>query len=80
MTLIHDINEYRMCAHNFKSPLVNKLFDVLHQLGNLVIVKPPNINEICNDSLAAISRDTIESFIKHRSDYGTLKQLITRTK
>jgi hypothetical protein len=47
MALIRDINEYRLCAKNFNSPLVDKLFSVLYSLCNLLVVKPSNLPVIC---------------------------------
>lgn len=74
MALIRDINEYRLCAKNFNSQVVDKLFTVLYSLSNLLVVKPANLNEICSgDNLAMLSKDTIESFVQLRSDYRTLK-------
>ena len=48
MALIRDINEYRLFAKNFNSPIVDKLFSVLHSLSNLLIVKPQNLQEIAS--------------------------------
>ncbi len=47
MALIRDINEYRLCAKNFNSPLVDRLFSVLYSLCNLLVVKPSNLSVIC---------------------------------
>lgn len=55
MALIRDINEYRLCAKNFNSPVVDKLFSVLYSLTNLLVVKPGNLQEICSgESLVRI--------------------------
>jgi len=55
MALIRDINEYRLCAKNFNSPIVDKLFGVLYSLSNLLVVKPGNLQEICaGESLVII--------------------------
>ena len=43
MFAICDVNEYRKCASDFKLPLLNKLFDTLHALTNLLIVDPKNL-------------------------------------
>lgn len=43
MFAICDVNEYRKCAAAFKLPLLNKLFDTLHALTNLLIVDPKNL-------------------------------------
>lgn len=43
MFAICDVNEYRKCASAFKLPLLDKLFDTLHALTNLLIVDPKNL-------------------------------------
>lgn len=48
MALIRDINEYRQCAKNFNSPIVDKLFSVLYSLSNLLVVQPANLQDICS--------------------------------
>lgn len=48
MALIRDIMEYKMCAKNFNSPVVDKLFNVLYALCNLLVVQPGNLQEICS--------------------------------
>ena len=63
MALIRDINEYRLCAKNFNSPIVDKLFSVLYSLSNLLVVKPGNLQEICSgDSLVIITFDLLNAF------------------
>lgn len=46
MFAICDVNEYRKCASDFKLPLLNKLFDTLHALTNLLIVDPKNLKVV----------------------------------
>lgn len=46
MFAICDVNEYRKCASEFKLPLLNKLFDTLHALTNLLIVDPKNLKVV----------------------------------
>lgn len=48
MCVICDVNEYRKCVKELKSPLVNTLFDSLHSLCNLLLVKPENLQQVCN--------------------------------
>ncbi|KAL1425614.1 hypothetical protein MTO96_019040 [Rhipicephalus appendiculatus] len=43
MILICDHNEYRKCAKQFKIPALDKMFDVLHALCNLLVVAPENL-------------------------------------
>jgi hypothetical protein len=47
MCAICDVNEYRKCVKEFKVPLVNTLFDTLHALCNLLLVKPENLKQVC---------------------------------
>lgn len=47
MCAICDVNEYRKCVRELKSPLVTQLFDVLHALCNLLLVKHENLQEVC---------------------------------
>lgn len=46
MFAICDVNEYRKCASEFELPLLNKLFDTLHALTNLLIVDPKNLKVV----------------------------------
>ncbi|CAF0747382.1 unnamed protein product [Brachionus calyciflorus] len=79
MALIRDINDYRLCAKNFKSPVVDKLFTVLYSLSTLLVAKPANLQEICSEeNLRVLSKDTIESFVQLRSDARTLRFQINR--
>ena len=48
MVAICDVNEYKRCVADFKIPLLNQLFDVLHALCNLLIVAPENLKQVCN--------------------------------
>ena len=48
MCAICDVNEYRKCVKEFKIPLVNTLFETLHALCNLLLVKPENLKQVCN--------------------------------
>lgn len=74
MCVICDVNEYRKCAKEFQVPLVNALFDTLHALCNLLLVKPENLKQVCNgDQLAVLERSILLSFIQLRSDYKTQK-------
>ncbi|XP_071454035.1 exocyst complex component 5 [Hetaerina americana] len=74
MCVICDVNEYRKCAKEFQVPLVNTLFDTLHALCNLLLVKPENLKQVCSgDQLAVLDRSILLSFIQLRSDYKTQK-------
>ena len=43
MVAICDVNEYRKMAQQFRIPLLERLFEVLHALTNLLIVAPENL-------------------------------------
>ncbi|XP_066993892.1 exocyst complex component 5 isoform X2 [Anabrus simplex] len=74
MCAICDMNEYRKCVKEFKVPLVNTLFDTLHALCNLLLVKPENLKQVCTgDQLAGLDRSILLNFIQLRSDYKTQK-------
>lgn len=47
MCAICDVNEYRKCIRELNSSLVTQLFDILHALCNLLLVKPENLLEVC---------------------------------
>lgn len=47
MCAICDVNEYRRCVRVLDSPLVTQLFDILHALCNLLLVKHENLQEVC---------------------------------
>lgn len=48
MCAICDVNEYRKCVKNLNNNLVIQLFDVLHALCNLLLVKQENLQEVCS--------------------------------
>lgn len=48
MVAICDVNEYRKCIRELDSPLISQLFDILHALCNLLLVKPENLQEVCD--------------------------------
>jgi hypothetical protein len=48
MCAICDVNEYRKCVRHLNVPLVTQLFDILHALCNLLLVKHENLQEVCS--------------------------------
>ena len=46
MLAICDVNEYRKCVKEFKIEVVEKLFDALHSLCNLLVVVPENLKQV----------------------------------
>lgn len=74
MILICDVNEYRKCASHFEIPLLNQLFDTLHDLCNLLVVPPENIHQIsAGERLCLLDKSVIQTFIQLRSDYKTAR-------
>lgn len=54
MVAICDLNEYRSCTKAL-GPLVAELFETLHALCNLLLVKAENLPQVCKeDSLVII--------------------------
>lgn len=47
MCAICDVNEYRKCVKDLGSTLVVNLFDTLHALCNLLLVKHENLKQVC---------------------------------
>ncbi|KAH7940097.1 hypothetical protein HPB52_021846 [Rhipicephalus sanguineus] len=69
MILICDHNEYRKCAKLFKIPALDKMFDVLHALCNLLVVAPENLKDVCrDDQLASLERGVLVNFVQLRTD------------
>lgn len=55
MVAICDLNEYRSSTKAM-GPLVTELFETLHALCNLLLVKPENLQQVCSeDSLVSFS-------------------------
>ncbi|XP_033227163.1 exocyst complex component 5 isoform X2 [Belonocnema kinseyi] len=74
MCAICDMNEYRKCVKELKISFVVTLFDTLHALCNLLLVKPENLMQVCSgDQLAMLDRSVLVSFIQLRTDYKTQK-------
>ncbi|XP_066600933.1 exocyst complex component 5 [Prorops nasuta] len=74
MCAICDMNEYRKCVKELGIKSVTSLFDTLHALCNLLLVKPENLKQVCSeDHLAVLDRSVLLNFIQLRTDYKTLK-------
>lgn len=55
MFAICDVKEYRKCvASTGLSPMVSQLFDVLHAMCNLLLVKHENLQEVCGGETLVI--------------------------
>lgn len=74
MCAICDMNEYRKCVKELEVDLVTSLFDTLHALCNLLLVKPENLKQVCTgDQLGTVDRSDLVNFIQLRTDYKTQK-------
>ncbi|XP_050438266.1 exocyst complex component 5 [Adelges cooleyi] len=74
MCAICDVNEYRKCVKDLGSPLVINLFDTLHALCNLLLVKHENLKQVCyGDTLVGLDYSILSNFIQLRSDFKSQK-------
>ncbi|KAM3956558.1 exocyst complex component Sec10 [Aphomia sociella] len=78
MIAICDVKEYRSaaCGRGPRStpPPAPALFDALHALCNLLLVKPENLHQVCEgETLAELDRSILLNFIQLRSDYKSHK-------
>ncbi|XP_066143418.1 exocyst complex component 5 [Euwallacea fornicatus] len=79
MVAICDLNEYRSCTKPL-GDLVTELFETLHALCNLLLVKPENLHQVCSeDSLVNLDRAILHNFIQLRSDFKAQKPTIFKT-
>ena len=73
MTAICDINEYKKCIRS-SGPLVSTLFDILHALCNLLLVKRENLHQVFNgDYLVDLERSVLLNFVQLRHDFKQIK-------
>lgn len=78
MMAICDLNEYRACTKPLGA-FVTELFETLHALCNLLLVKPENLQQVCSeDSLVNIDKSILHNFIQLRSDFKMQRQNILR--
>ncbi|XP_048486258.1 exocyst complex component 5 [Plutella xylostella] len=78
MIAICDVKEYRSaaCSRGARSAPApaHALFDALHALCNLLLVKPENLQQVCEgETLAELDRTILLNFIQLRSDYKSQK-------
>ncbi|XP_037815141.1 exocyst complex component 5 [Lucilia sericata] len=74
MCAICDVNEYRKCIRELDSSLVTQLFDILHALCNLLLVKPENLLEVCTgETLNYLDKSVVRQFIQLRADFRDIK-------
>lgn len=65
MCAICDVNEYRKCVKKFKITLVDTLFETLHGLCNLLLVKPENLKQVCNGDQLVRQKMLVPSGMHH---------------
>ncbi|XP_073950430.1 exocyst complex component Sec10 [Choristoneura fumiferana] len=78
MVAICDVKEYRSAAcgrgERAAPPPAHALFDALHALCNLLLVKPENLHQVCEgETLAELDHSILLNFIQLRSDYKSHK-------
>lgn len=76
MLLLCDVNEYRKCVSTLKIPLINKLFESLHALCNLLVVPPEHLSAACTADLLVSS--TFFNTIEERHCVGSFFGLCFR--
>ncbi|KAF6780094.1 hypothetical protein AHF37_00395 [Paragonimus kellicotti] len=71
---MQDVTAYREVAKQFGNPAVDRLFDVLLKLMNLMLIKPENVQQVTQDYLqSGIPRELLNNFIQLRADYKVAK-------
>ncbi|CAH2983386.1 unnamed protein product [Chilo suppressalis] len=78
MIAICDVKEYRsaVCGRGARAAPApaHSLFDALHALCNLLLVKPENLHQVCEgETLAELDQSILHNFIQLRSDYKSHK-------
>ncbi|XP_045485567.1 exocyst complex component 5 isoform X3 [Pieris rapae] len=78
MIAICDVKEYRsaVCGRGGTAAPAPApaLFDALHALCNLLLVKPENLHQVCEgETLAELDRSVLLNFIQLRADYKSHK-------
>ncbi|CAB3249137.1 unnamed protein product [Arctia plantaginis] len=78
MIAICDVKEYRsaVCGRGARAAPApaHALFDALHALCNLLLVKPENLHQVCEgETLAELDHSILHSFIQLRADYKSHK-------
>ncbi|KAI5643086.1 exocyst complex component sec10 domain-containing protein [Phthorimaea operculella] len=78
MIAICDVKEYRsvVCGRGARAAPepAHALFDALHALCNLLLVKPENLQQVCEgETLAELDHSILLNFIQLRSDYKSNK-------
>ncbi|XP_028165314.1 exocyst complex component 5 [Ostrinia furnacalis] len=78
MIAICDVKEYRSaaCGRGGRAAPApaHALFDALHALCNLLLVKPENLHQVCEgETLAELDQSILHNFIQLRSDYKSHK-------
>lgn len=82
LVAICDVNEYRKLVRGLQSNFVTQLFDVLHALCNLLLVKHENIPEVCSGETLVSScwvlfdPVTISSFLHFAPPQNTLDKSV----
>lgn len=74
MLLLCDINGYKKCMSSWGVADLEKRFDSLHALANLLVVVPENLPDACNSQLLKnVDHQLMSNFIQLRHDYKSAK-------
>ncbi|KAL3122895.1 hypothetical protein niasHT_010295 [Heterodera trifolii] len=74
MLLLCDVSTYKKCISAWGITELEKKFDSLHALANLLVVVPDNLPEACNSQLLKnVDRPLMNEFIQRRHDYKSAK-------
>lgn len=67
IVLLCDLSEYRNCVRPLP-PIVDKLFDILTILVNLLLVHPNKLENFVEATLKSLDTQVVQSFVQLRSD------------
>ncbi|KAF8560886.1 hypothetical protein P879_09245 [Paragonimus westermani] len=71
---MQDVTAYREVAKQLGNPAVDRLFDVLLKLMNLMLIKPENVQQVTQDYVqSGIPCELLNNFIQLRADYKVAK-------
>ncbi|KTW26572.1 exocyst subunit SEC10 [Pneumocystis jirovecii RU7] len=72
LILTKDLTEYEKCIKSWGIPKLNEKFKLLHELGNIFIVRPDILRSLLNEGmLARINLKYLIPYISKRTDYYT---------
>lgn len=75
LTFVHrDISKYEEVIQMFKIPVLNDMFDMLRQLGNIFLVKPEILRSILSEGyLARLDPSMLYPYLEKRVDFKSAR-------